>query len=97
MINKLKENKPDVNIILFTVPTFSLTGSQLNDWRAVNSSIRATPPTATNRVFDVAAVLSDPANEGQVQSQYRGGDAHPNDTGSAAIAKAFLSWYAGSP
>lgn len=96
IINKLKQNKPDVNIILFTVPTFSLTGSQLSNWRAVNSSIRASPPTGTNRVFDIAAVLSDQANDGQVQSQYHGGDAHPNDAGSAAIAMAFQSWYGGS-
>ena len=77
------------------MPTFNFTGDAYTAWKTVNDTIRASPPAGVDRVFDVAAVLSQTApNDGLVQVGLSGGaDAHPNDAGSAAIASAFLAWY----
>jgi lysophospholipase L1-like esterase len=94
IVDKLKKNQPAAKVILFTVPTFDFTGTTYDNWKQVNTAILSAPPTGTDRVFDIAAVLSQPApNDGQVKSEYRSGDAHPNDLAGTAIANAFLSWY----
>jgi lysophospholipase L1-like esterase len=92
ILTKLKQNDATTKTILFTVPTFDWSGGELTSWRQANTTIRTNPPVGADRVFDIAAVLSEPApNDGLVQPQYHGSDAHPNDTGSTAIANAFLS------
>ena len=95
IVTLLKQHDPITKVILFTVPTFNFTGDAYTAWKTVNDTIRASPPAGVDRVFDVAAVLSQPApNDGLVQVGLSGGaDAHPNDAGSAAIASAFLAWY----
>jgi lysophospholipase L1-like esterase len=95
IIGKLRAHNPAVKIILFTVPTFNFTGAAYTTWKQVNDTILSAPPAGVDRVFDVAAVLSQPApNDGLVKPEYNtGSDAHPNDAGSAAIAAAFLAWY----
>jgi lysophospholipase L1-like esterase len=99
IVSLLKQHNSAARVILFTVPTFNFTGAAYTTWRAVNNTILASPPAGVERVFDVAAVLSQPApNDGLVQTGYaNGSDGHPNDAGSAAIAAAFLAWYAPAP
>jgi lysophospholipase L1-like esterase len=95
IVTLLKQHDPTMTVILFTVPTFNFTGDAYTTWKTVNDAILMSPPAGVDRVFDVAAVLSQPApNDGLVQVGYsNGADAHPNDAGSAAIAAAFLAWY----
>jgi lysophospholipase L1-like esterase len=95
IVDRLKQHNPATKIILFTIPTFNFTGAAYTTWKQVNDEILAGPPSGVDRVFDVAAVLSQPApDDGLVKPEYHtGGDAHPNDVGSAAIATAFLAWY----
>jgi lysophospholipase L1-like esterase len=99
IVSLLKQHDSQTSVILFTVPTFNFTGAAYTTWRTVNDTILSAPPAGVDRVFDVAAVLSQPApNDGLVQAAYHtGGDGHPNDAGSAAIAAAFLAWYAPAP
>jgi lysophospholipase L1-like esterase len=100
ILAKLKQNNPAAKIILFTVPTFNFSGSQLTDWRAINASIRSNSIAGADRTFDVAAVLSQPApNDANLQTRYLSSSAspHPNDTAGTDIAAAFLAWYAAPP
>ena len=93
---KLKQHNAATKIILFTVPTFNLGGQAYTTWKQVNDTIRgATPPAGADRVFDIAAVESQPPpNDGLLQPQFmNGGDGHPNDVAGTAIANAFLAWY----
>ena len=93
-IGLLKQNNPACRIILFTVPPFNFSGTQADTWRSVNNGIRSSPPAGTDRVFDIAAVLSQPSpNENLLQNQYMTSDAHPNDAAGSAVANAYLNWY----
>ena len=96
ILGALKAHDPSTRTILFTVPTFNLGGAAYTTWKQVNDTIRAAPLLGADRVFDIAAVQSQPApNDGQVKPEYaNGGDAHPNDAAGTAIASAFLAWYA---
>jgi lysophospholipase L1-like esterase len=95
IMGTIKARHPSTRVILFTVPTFNLTGQAYTTWAAVNDAIRTAPPAGADLVFDIAAVQSQPApNDGKVKPEYMtGGDAHPNNVASAAIASAFLAWY----
>jgi lysophospholipase L1-like esterase len=95
IIDRIKGHNASTKLILFTVPTFNFTGASYATWAQVNATIRTTPPAGVDRVFDIAAVLSQPApNDGLLKPGYTtNGDAHPNDLGSTAIANAFLAWY----
>jgi lysophospholipase L1-like esterase len=94
IMQRLKQHNASIRIILFTVPTFNLSGQAYTTWKTVNDSIRAQPLPGADRVFDVAAVLSQPApNDGLVQPAFINGDPHPNDVAGTAIANAFLAWY----
>ena len=95
IVTLLKQHAPATKVILFTVPTFNFTGTAYTTWKQVNDAIRGGPPAGVDRVFDIAAVLSQPApNDGLVKPEYStNGDAHPNDLGSTDIAAAFLAWY----
>jgi len=94
IVSKLKQNNALAKVILFTVPTFNFAGTNYDKWKQTNAALLATPPKGTDRVFDIAAVLSQPApNDGLLKTEYRSTDAHPNDVAGTDIAKAFLTWY----
>jgi lysophospholipase L1-like esterase len=98
ILDALKAHNPAVKTILFTIPTFNFALTPYATWKAVNDTILATPPASADRVFDIAAVESQPPpNDGKLMVGYSSGDGHPNDTGSAAIANAFLAWYVSGP
>jgi hypothetical protein len=96
IISKLKDNRRDVRIILFTVPTFNFTDMQEQHWRKVNETIRSGKISGVEQVFDMAAVLSQPAPQDHLlKPEYMSDefDPHPNGIAGAAIATAFLDWY----
>jgi lysophospholipase L1-like esterase len=94
IMQRLKQHNASIRTILFTVPTFNLSGQAYTTWKAVNDSIRSQPVPGADRVFDIAAVLSQPVpNDGLVQPAFINGDPHPNDVAGTAIANAFLAWY----
>jgi lysophospholipase L1-like esterase len=95
IIAALRAHTSDVKIILFSVPPFNYSGAKYAVWKQTNDAILGGQVPGADRTFDVGAVLSQPApNDGLPRSEYvNGGDAHPNDAGSAAIADAFLAWY----
>jgi lysophospholipase L1-like esterase len=100
ILTKVKASNPAAKTILFTVPPYNYGADQLTYWRTINSAIRSQSIAGTDRVFDFAAILSQPApNEGNVQTRYLSPSAppHPNDAAGTDIASAFLSWYAASP
>jgi lysophospholipase L1-like esterase len=98
ILGALKAHNPPVKTILFTIPTFNFALMPYTTWKTVNDTILATPPPGADRVFDVAAVESQPPpNDGKLIMGYSSGDGHPNDAGSAAIASAFLDWYTSTP
>jgi hypothetical protein len=99
LIARLKENRPDATVLLFTVPAFNLGGQAYATWRQINDTILAAPPAGADRVFDIAAVQAQPPpNDGLIKPGFtNGGDPHPNDVASAAIAEAFLTWYRSTP
>lgn len=85
----LKTNKPNINITLFTVPTFNFEGEHERIWRAVNDYIRNTPPLGADNVFDIAAVVSEAA---PIDSMAKYGP-HPNGFGGKAIAEEYVKQY----
>ncbi|MNW53718.1 GDSL-like Lipase/Acylhydrolase [compost metagenome] len=96
IVRLLKQNEPSTEIILFTVPPFNFSGEQEQIWRQVNETIRTVPPEGVSRVFDMAAVLSQPAPlEHRLRPEYMSSkdDPHPNGTAGKAVSDAFLAWY----
>lgn len=96
IVSSLKANNSEADIILFTVPPFNFSGNREQVWRKVNEVLRTAPPAGVSRVFDIAAVLSQPApNEHQVRPEFMspGNDPHPNGVAGKAVAEAFLQWY----
>lgn len=96
IIGKIKENNPKCTIILCTVPTFDFKEEQEVVWRKLNAAIKANSFEGVSRVFDIAAVLSQPAPEDNlVKAEYHSNfdDPHPNGMAGTAVAKAFLEWY----
>ncbi|RCX20591.1 lysophospholipase L1-like esterase [Fontibacillus phaseoli] len=96
IVSLLKENNSAVDIILFTVSPFNFTGEREHIWRRVNEALRTSPPAGVSRVFDIAAVLSQPApEEHRLRPEYMSSefDPHPNGLAGAAVSEAFLKWY----
>lgn len=95
IVSSLKANNPACEVILCTVPPFGFTGTKEIYWRNINNTIRTNPPAGVDRVFDIAAVLSQPApNDNLILDGYRAnGGNHPNGIGGSAVAYAFLQWY----
>ena len=88
IVRLLKESGV-TSVILLTVPPFNLTGEQEHNWRKLNETIRTCPPAGVDRIFDIAAVLSQPEPNGNL-SRF---DPHPGGDGCAEIAEAYLQWY----
>lgn len=96
IISLLKANNPAVDIILFTVPTFNFSEKREQEWRKVNETIRTAPPEGVSRVFDIAAILSQPAPlDHRLRPEYMSSkdDPHPNGLAGKAVSEAFLNWY----
>jgi lysophospholipase L1-like esterase len=96
IVDRLKIYKPSMQVYLCTVPTFNFTGAQETAWRQVNEAIRGEGFHGVDRVFDIAAVLSQEApNDNLMRPEYMSdsADAHPNGHAGEAIAAAFLEWY----
>jgi NADPH2 dehydrogenase len=88
IVRLLKESGV-ASIILLTVPPFNFTGEQEHNWRQLNKNIRNNPPTGVDKVFDIAAILSNPAPNENI-SRF---DPHPGGDGGAEVAEAYLKWY----
>ncbi|GBK60959.1 SGNH/GDSL hydrolase family protein [Paenibacillus macerans] len=98
IISLLKKNDPATEIILFTVPPFNFSGSREQVWRSVNAAIRASSIPGVDRVFDMAALLSQAAPmEHRLRPEFMspGDDPHPNGFAGKVVAEAFLKWYVG--
>ncbi|WP_342564382.1 GDSL-type esterase/lipase family protein [Paenibacillus sp. FSL R7-0345] len=96
IIAKIKEANPASKIILSTVPPFNFADERETYWRTVNLAIRNNPPAGVDRVFDIAAVLAEPApQEHRIRPEYMSNefDPHPNGQAGKAVAEAFLAWY----
>jgi lysophospholipase L1-like esterase len=96
IIAKIKEANKEAEIILSTVPPFNFAEERESYWRTVNQTILTNPPAGVNRVFDIAAVLSEPAPaEHRIRPEYMSNefDPHPNGNAGKAVADAFLAWY----
>ncbi|WP_223879850.1 SGNH/GDSL hydrolase family protein [Paenibacillus spiritus] len=96
LVARLKSGRPDLRIMLGTVPPFNMEDEREREWREVNRRLRENPPRGTDAVFDIAAVLSEPApREHRIRSEYMSGeyDPHPNGLAGTAVAEAFLAWY----
>ncbi|NQX68762.1 SGNH/GDSL hydrolase family protein [Paenibacillus alba] len=96
IVSKIKQENPSATVILFTIPPFNFTAAAETTWRSVNQTIRTSPPAGVDRVFDIAAVLSQAApNDNNIQVQYLSpnNDPHPNGLAGTAVANAYLSWY----
>lgn len=96
VINKIKEDKPSCKVILCTVPPFDFTEEREVTWRSVNKFILSNSLDTIDRVFDVAAVLSeeepkDNFEKAEYHSNFN--DPHPNGIAGKVIADAFLAWY----
>ncbi|MDU4697839.1 MAG: SGNH/GDSL hydrolase family protein [Paenibacillus sp.] len=98
IITELRQNDPSVDIILFTVPPFNFSEEREQVWRRVNEHIRSASLPGVDRVFDMAALLSQPAPLDHrlrpefMSSEY---DPHPNGAAGRVVADAFLAWYLG--
>jgi len=98
IVSILKSNNPAVDIVMFTVPPFNFSGERERVWRRVNETLRTAPPAGVDRVFDIAAVLSQQApQEHCLRPEFMspGNDPHPNGLAGKAVAEAFLDWYKG--
>ncbi|QSF45719.1 SGNH/GDSL hydrolase family protein [Paenibacillus tianjinensis] len=99
IIGKIKEANTSTDIILSTVPPFNFTEERETYWRIVNDTILTNPPAGVDRVFDIAAVLSEPAPaDHRIKPEYMSNefDPHPNGNAGKAVAEAFLAWYGGN-
>lgn len=96
IVSRIKENQPEAAVILSTVPPFNFADEREAAWRKVNENILNQPSAGVDRVFDIAAVLSEPAPaDHRIRAEYMSGeyDPHPNGNAGKAVADAFLKWY----
>lgn len=84
IVQKLKA--AGCRVILFTLPPFDLEGEQRQHWQRVNRTIRENFPEETDGIFDIAAVLGQPAPNGHL-CIYGG---HPNAEGCQAVAESYI-------
>ncbi len=98
IITVLRQNDPSAEIILFTVPPFNFSEEREQIWRYVNEQIRSASLPGVDRVFDMAALLSQPAPlEHRLRREFMSSadDPHPNGVAGKVVADAFLAWYFG--
>lgn len=98
IISVLRHNDPSAEIILFTVPPFNFSEEREQVWRRVNDQIRSASLPGVDRVFDMAARLSQPAPlEHRLRQEFMSSadDPHPNGAAGKVVADAFLAWYFG--
>ncbi len=98
IISVLCQNDPSAEIILFTVPPFNFSEEREQVWRRVNDQIRSASLPGVDRVFDMAARLSQPAPlEHRLCQEFMSSadDPHPNGAAGKVVADAFLAWYFG--
>lgn len=96
IIAGIKKANSEARIILSTVPPFNFVDQREAYWRTVNEAILNQPPAGVDRVFDIAAVLSEPApQEHRIRGEFMSDeyDPHPNGDAGKAVAEAFLRWY----
>jgi len=96
IINKLKEHSPSLRIILCTVPPFDFVDEREVTWRDVNAFIMSDSLSKVDRIFDIAAVLSQKApkdNMGKEKYHSNFDDPHPNGIAGTEVADAFIKWY----
>lgn len=96
IVSLLKKNNPTTEIILFTVPPFNFSGEREHVWRRVNETIRSASLPGVDRVFDMAALLSQPVpHEHRLRPEFMSStdDPHPNGLAGKVVADAFLKWY----
>lgn len=93
IIDCLKESNPSCKITLCTVPPFNFQGEQEIAWREANKIIRSNTIAGVDRVFDIAAVLSeDSPRENLLKPEYHSEnyDAHPNGIAGVEVGKKFF-------
>ncbi|AIQ45155.1 GDSL family lipase [Paenibacillus sp. FSL R7-0273] len=96
IVSTIKAANPAAKVILSTVPPFNFAEERETYWREVNAVIRNNSPAYVDRVFDIAAVLAEPApQEHRIRPEYMSNefDPHPNGHAGKAVAEAFLAWY----
>lgn len=84
IVSKLKE--ASCKVILLTLPPFNLEGEEKRHWQAVNRTIRSKAWKEVDGIFDIAAVLGQPAPNENL-CIYGG---HPDAVGCKAVADAYL-------
>ena len=84
IITKLKE--ANCRVILLTLPPFDLEGTQRQAWQQVNGRIRGSLWRTADGLFDIAAVLGQPAPH-ENRCIYGG---HPDAEGCRLVAEAYL-------
>lgn len=85
IVGKLKQ--ANCRVILLTLPPFDLEGEQRMRWQKVNHTIRTSLRTEADGLFDIAAVLGQPAPKEHL-CIYGG---HPDAEGCQAVAEAYLN------
>lgn len=85
VVTKLKE--AGCRVILLTLPPFDLEGDQRNQWQKVNAVIQNHLRKEAVGLFDIAAVLGQPAPNENL-CIYGG---HPNAEGCRLVAEAYLT------
>lgn len=92
IVSTIKAANPAAKVILSTVPPFNFAEERETYWREVNAVIRNNSPAYVDRVFDIAAVLAEPApQEHRIRPEYMSNefDPHPNGHAGKAVAEAF--------
>lgn len=85
IVKKLK--KAGCRVMLLTLPPFDLEGEQRIQWQMANQEIRSSLCKEADGLFDIAAVLGQPAPNENL-CIYGG---HPNAEGCRKVAEAFLA------
>ena len=87
-ISALKTAPHAPRIVLFTIPPFDYAGADIANWRAINAAILAPEHLGADYAFDMASVLSR-GGERDYLAKY---GPHPDGTGGAAVAEAYIRW-----
>lgn len=87
-ISALKAAPHAPRIVLFTIPPFDYIGADIANWRAINAAILAPEHLGADYAFDMASVLS----RGGEQDYLAKYGPHPDGTGGAAVAEAYIRW-----